>query len=834
MNDQKSKLDLSGLKLPQAQFLRSFYKAVSRPDAEVVAIVGSRGSGKTTMMARVRDALCDTAGFQPTELIDAALIDPEAGIMSTCIRALADLMPNTSQSSDPATEDLRRSYATAFRQSLSLGEPYRQIAREMSMAARQYLRMVEDRVNETRELPKRFRDFLDIVRDFLHRTGSDRVSSEPPRIIVFLDDLDLAPSALLSPWAKAMIADFRCEGLTWVLSYNDTRMVSALSDSHIDGNQPDRETGDALLNKLVSGNDQFVLDSWPAREREEFLPLIPLIQDVTERSDSVSEEGEAKKKTPTLAQLLEQFDNGHLKLLLPGTPRGLERLYEWLARHRADRDLQKSTGTEDGITHPTERHSESLENLSTQGTDLSTGTNDRPSTRVHQSVDPYLDSHTVLSKLAEVNHWDSVTQFLRTVPSSRIASKFSWNSESNIPPADWAELINSIRSADHAMPLWELPLPHLLDRWEEVARGEALTEVLCYLALRAESMSPYQLLTRMPFTKNRLDRCVIKCRFHEYKLDRYLKDFGDQTGAYLFWGRWSKSEDRGIWNFTLGPCLFWEQLFDLRDGYPRDLLKALYYHEEKLESHLKTIFAENAKTFERLNLVSEVGGQTGFLPRSLRALILLVDALERAPWRELEARQNHWSPVTLVQCVSAFQLAAVAYRIWSDDEIAAGLRAKDTDTQFGSCSSAWDAPGAPAGQAKESVGEERREEEHSQATKRSKEPAPIILYFPSEAFSRISLEDEEAIDHAYHVLIETLVSMTAEKRAELARESRSEGISFADSQRDLLNLLEKMLQLPAVTALKLPKSTTTEDKTKAIFADMFHLETTAVPPSNQP
>ncbi|CAM2011239.1 ATP-binding protein [Acanthopleuribacter pedis] len=796
MSDILEKLDKAGLSPKQQSALTSLCRAVIHPEARVIAIVGSRGSGKTTMMQRVHEAVDADPCFAVTEIIDAALIDREAGILSTCIQALFDTGKPYSKFSE-TERDLKNAYEETFRQSLSLGDSFRQIAREMSMAPKQYLSTVEKRVLESRKLPEQFEDFLGQLREY-RRKSSNPKNDKTPRMVVFLDDLDLAPTELLRPWAKAMVAHFAIDGITWVLSYNQKRMVDALSSPriHHKKKKPDRETGDALLNKLVSGNDQFVLGGWSTEDRANFLPLHHQDPHATNNTD------EKPPTPPSLQGLLERSGNHHLLLLLPGTPRGLEQLYEWLDRTETERNDQQATANSPAPA----------ESLATTTASKQQPEGEQPNSKEQGDTAKYsdnLDPHVAMVKLAEVNHWKSFSGYLKSVPSNRIACKFTWSPDISVSAGDWVELLRSAKTIPRTTPLFEMPLPTLVRKqWTKIAQGEALTEVLCHLALRTETMTPYQLLGRMPFTHSRLNLCQIKCRFHENKLDRFLKDFGEQTGHHLFWGAWHKADDQGMWHFTLSPQLFWEKLLNLREGYPRDLLKALYYHQETLETHLEQVFNDNDTAFKSQFDLTGEGLQRGFLPRSLRALILLVDALERAPWHELEARQNHWSPITLVQCASAFQLSALAYRLWPDEIIFDCLSASAKQTEEEKGKSPEQLETGPE-QASEASPPDEASEQVTQP--------PLVLYFPSQAFSRISQVSEQEINKAYRNLVITLTKLVKDEREIIAKDTLPSGISYENSRRELLSLLAKMLALPAVKDLSLPQSTTIEKETQSLF-----------------
>ena len=665
----------------------------------VIAVTGSRGMGKTTILNRFAVGFSKTQEFVPTAVIDASTVDENTGILATCIQKMWDAFlekleenPVGLNQSSSLTQSLTDGFNICFRSALSLGHSYREMAREMAMNPGQYEKIIHDRVSQQKNVRENFEDFIGALGQNI--VGKSKKTH--PKFVVFLDDLDLAKRDLVLSWARALVNDYKIDQVLWVLSFDRNRMISMLSNPKPEErNKKDLITGTHLLAKLVPTHLQFPLSAWTKEEQLEFQPF------------------ETTKEKP-LKKLIKTAEKNHIIPLLPNNPRGLEGIYKWLEQH------------------------------------LASGTR-------------YLSDQAILLKLAEVNNLTAMINLFGNIPPHQWITSLRWESDT-LTKADWASVVQAAKTDE---PIWGLPLPDKLDRRLKDFGAESFTEALCDTGLKGGAIQPFQCLNRLPFTSTRLKKSFSRISFPEADIREFFEDYPKTNGFVLFWGSWSGPDDSGMWEFKLGPDAFWSGLLELRNPLPNALIKELFLYEKDFEAQVLKITEEVRET-----LMDE--REIKLLPRNFRALLVLVDNLMKAPWKELESKRTLWTPVTYTQCSAAFQLAALANAIWSDKDILkAILKHKDQPT-------------ASENGIEGDGGVEKK---------------PPLFYFPKEPFSVISNLSELEIDQAYADLVEVLKNLEFDiVKSELKKQPL-----LIQTRKEIYKMLKKLLKLPVVTELRLKK-----------------------------
>ncbi len=597
------------------------------------AVVGSRGSGKSTVLGEIERLIAapadETGGPRifVTRLLDAATVPEDLGLGAATLRRLYDCASRSSEEQSPwpppstsgpwsaapetgalLGQELRRAYEDCVQQILVQEESYRALAQDLAMSPLHYSKMVLDSAYQREQIPAHLTRLLDGLERALPDSKPRPNRSERKSVVftVLIDDLDLAPPSSLRRFLRALLADYRDARLRWVLGFDRAHLLDVLAGSQRESSDVALFRGDltnaqALLSKVVPNHRQHELPRWNHARRLEFRPLAPTTLSAPQG-----------REAPTLRALLQSRNLGELLPLLPSSLRGLEELHAWLDPLQVP---QVDEGSSDGA----------------------------------RQIQDYKAS--ALVKMVRIAGADGLAARLeeRGVEQFAVGLRFRRDS---LPPHAWRALI---ASAHAEAPLAELPEPDGWDGQFEPLCTEAFLESVLTLALGSGRLDPSRLLRQLPFLEERLQRACCELTVPENDLRRYFTltqgGAGGVTSA-LLWQEWAERVDTdGYWRARIGPLSFLEAL-----DQQRSLEPALF----------RVLSLGSLAPIQRNGHANPTGPRPNTeklgqwqLPKNFRALLRLVDGLDRAPWAELSNATNLWTPLAFTRCSAAFTLAAL-------------------------------------------------------------------------------------------------------------------------------------------------------------------------------
>ena len=701
------------------------------PQQNVFALIGDRGSGKTTVLQCFEHYIEDM-GYCSSGLIDANKIKDQ-GIMASIIESLWAEYQRVVYK-DPSENPIhsRRDRPSHFRQNDKIlkelyrethqlaqlsEELIRELAREMAMSPEQYMHKISELDEMPRAFPSKFNTFIETLNEaYVHAT------QKPSKgFVIFLDDLDLAKKELIKNWATTFMIRQPKTKVFWVLSFARKRFLAAISSEKINGNGLEMDTGEALLSKMVSFQQQFTMPSWEPDDRLSFRPF---------EHEYPYEKIEGSEKA-SIKKLLKDIDYLEFMLLLPSTPRGLlhlyHLLYEVLRKKKSPSKADSANSLKPG------------------------------------------PSHLLMNAFCDANGTYDLKDYLHHTWARRMVLEFKWN-ESELSKFSWSAIIKEANLNDT---LRGLPIPEVLQGLVATTMPTIHLELFCNLGLKEGVITPYRLLHEIPFTRDRITECRASLPLEKH----HIKAFGNAPKHYCWtlpWGSWEYNEEEVTWEFVLGPDIFIDSVFAYRNIKPIEGFRREYVPGAAVDpviTEITRLMADFLKTHV-----------PPILPKNFRALLLMVDRLQNAPWYNLSNVRNFWGPITMAQCAASFLLSALAYTIWTDETILTELKPADLTGPH--------------------------------------------LYFPAESFSEIRGQNARAIDQAYMRLQKGLKNLVAQKKPQSfqrkylrdALKEKLDGLSKQEiekiplpyrgleqmARRELKRFLGLMLEYPAVTNLCLP------------------------------
>ena len=557
----------------------------------VAAVIGPRGVGKSTVLARLQDLLRQER-LVVTELLDAATVRDDLGLMAAAVQALYDAVPPEHRDNgDGRANELRKKFEHCVESALMQEDSYRQMAQELAMSPLHYTQIVRDASRRQQAFGEDFGEFVEALSQVTAGDrGRNQAAADPLAFVVLIDDLDLAEAGSVRKWVRTMLAHRGDQRVAWVLSFDRGPLVRALS-RELAGESGahaasvavrDLVSGRSLLSKLVPSRWQIELPAWSFGLRPGFRPL---------SNGRAASAGDPEPEN--LGTLLAKRGLHSMLPLLPASPRSLMGLYQW---------LERQDGASDGLA---------------------------------------ARAAAFLRQLAVEEGADLLLQKLDRSGPDRVAAGMKWEAAANLSDSAWSALMTNARTEG---PLWSLPLPEGFSDLAVSVEPEALTEAILDLALQAGTLTPYQLIARMPFADPRLQRSRCLLRLPENEVINYFSRADHHLGAALAWQSWTEERDaRGLWSVEIGPAALWSAVYGLRATAPRELLRALLL----------------PLTATSLPPVTD-SPESSFLPRRLRVLLTLVERVRAGAWGELELLLRLWSPLTFTRCVAAMTLRAYA------------------------------------------------------------------------------------------------------------------------------------------------------------------------------
>lgn len=505
-------------------------------------------------------------------------------------------------------------------------------------------------------------------------------------IVVLLDDFDLVPAEEVRRWQLSLLDELHQKQVLFVLTADFHRLQHLAWDPKV---ERDDKTGRALLHKLLPWNHRISLEPWKAQTR------IAFVEEPGQLVDYVS-----FIETSSCYERL-------LRRLLPAWPRGLRNLQEKLrdltnvepsVSNEAEGDESRSAGVAPETTIRSQLPSQDflallatcreesllarqLQDLElTEWSELLQFPSDPLSEEDwHDTVEAARqrcdarDVHlTPLLGLKPLSPQPEVSETgaLRRRLNKSLYSEETARTKTKTQALAQAKVNLTVMDPYVRDPSWHDPLRHD-DLWvaplrDAKAREQPFwVELLLSLALASESepsARPARRRLRFLGTWAPLTHRLQTCRFQVHttfdearaffdEQELLLYDGGARTApvrTLLFWMQWhveNAEEQRLLAEIGWPPLL--EALREARDPMMPEELAALMIGFDSVTGE-----APSAGSAETL----------GFLPSEPWAMVLLVDALHRCPWRLFSVQRGlHLS--THILLAGAFLAAAYLYAL---------------------------------------------------------------------------------------------------------------------------------------------------------------------------
>jgi len=245
-----------------------------------------------------------------------------------------------------------------------------------------------------------------------------------------------------------------------------------------------------------------------------------------------------------------------------------------------------------------------------------------------------------LAALAEARAEHGLSRELYKRAPEHWARDFAWGHQ-EIDASAWSAFAAATR--DEENPLWPLvprtdTLP--LQPRDLGDQSPLWAEQLVDAALHRRTLTPRALTARLPWLRERFLRAAIATGFPEQLLADTLPGPQDEALVELLWVEW---EEPGEW---VRARFGWPQFVSTLAG-ERDPASA------PVLDHLSVPYHQLA-----LSAPGPTAAELEFLPRAVRPLILLADALGSAPWEALSAQSRKRSPRDLARLVAGLTCAA--------------------------------------------------------------------------------------------------------------------------------------------------------------------------------
>ncbi len=630
--------------------------------ANCFAIWGPRGAGKTTLLVEILHRLrsCFEKGQQldgssecpnrsnaagagqarhsverraaryvvvEPEIVDTSLAPVDIPLGLTVVRRLFNALHlrdgepfSTRSVSSTRERDAIRAFESLEQAYLRAWPGYHQFVRDTAVSPRQHARVAVQEIAERYALPHRLWTWLETEAQQFGVHG----------FVLALDDLDLTPRGLPRGLLWSLLDELHQPRLLLLLGADVDLLEIEMCPSPARPMERDVETVRGLLFKVVPQDHRASLGPWKLDERLGFPPA-------RDTSDGRRAPGlwpcfEAGREvrvhtSPTIGELLRApgGPEPHVRLflsriprLLPPYPRGLEVLHNGLL------DLRCGPA-------PT-----------AEGT----------GSRTTRAQSPASTPEQILVDLAECRGDYALGRRLALRPPAAWAATFRWETTTLAPQA-WAALAEGALRPEES--LWLLqPTATGLDRpaMGRTALAQASeegfvdwTEFLLDLALQAGTLAPADLAQRFRPIWERLSAAACRVEFWPNDFDADVGAARSTALAEFAWAAWGEPADRVTGEFGLVP------LHAVVTG-ERSLLP------ERLLSHLYIgVGAVVASVPDERHGADRFVTRPGLLPRSVRGLIVLADALAGAPWAVLSTQHRRHSVGTFARLAAAFTRA---------------------------------------------------------------------------------------------------------------------------------------------------------------------------------
>jgi hypothetical protein len=548
---------------------------------------------------------------------------------------------------------------------------YRELFLDLSTTPDDYARFSRLAVTERMQLGTRLRAWLQEVLRCLERNI----------FIIPLDDFDLVPAAEVRRFLRSLLDELQQERLVFVVTADFPRLQHLSWDPRTEF---DDKTGRALLDKLLPRDNRVHLLDWTGKARREYIPLSAWREQADPAGGKPLQIG--KLLELEYKRLILTSDNSGtrdpavsatrlalLLALLPGKPRGLETLYRYLeAREKNAKRQEGEANTQPQASNTTGGADPTLEALLER---IAACRAESLLARRFQEVN--LVEITGMLRFVDldlsVEQWDSLVEHaadLTSEPLKPLAIAVEGQGFGNAEPesiqaastGDWRErLTSAVEDIPEAVETqWGThdPLRHeaLERRPLRDAAVQAVpywTELILHVAFEQSPRRCTSWIDDWSPLKQRTEGARFQVPGSRDRLRALLDDdnFLSKQSA-LYWLEAGKGPD--------GPLsIGWQPMIRALRGAREPLsfmLGSLLVGGMRLDGELPTQTAED------------------LLPSSPRALILLVDALQRCPWSAFMIRSG-WDLATYVGLSAALVRTAYIYslcRLGAIPEDAAG------------------------------------------------------------------------------------------------------------------------------------------------------------------
>lgn len=624
--------------------------------ANSFGILGPRGAGKSTILRALYETRAKDLGpdlfFLPP--LDCSLVgsdvSPGAAILLHLERELSKM------SGLSKLEQLRRKLMQLAGLYVAGTNEFRSLVAEWVSGVGDYKEFALNGVSDRLRLRGQLGDWL---RDTANEVGTTA-------FVVLLDDFDLVHAEEVRRWMLALLDELRQPRFLIVLTADFYRLEHLSLDPEAEF---DDKTGRALLGKMLPTQNRVTLDRWAYDARENF--------GAKSINPKASGRGKTDENSGGLGQAIAAFgwnrkaQVGLLKRLLPGWPRGLVNLHARLTERRSVEGRSERDKMASFLSILGSCRAEPLLARELRATPLTAWVRSLRFKSEDISVEDWQET----VEIAEEREWSKrgvdfrPIQLLRPIlPLSHqmvgvegrrgheVVAELAVQADldrSDVSGQDSLRhdflRVKPLRDAQHpAVCYWA----ELLVNFGMIVPPSGPREGGSASAKHEATRNRIFFLDHWGPVQERLSQAELNIKgLHPGEFREWFLDNDDLPLSCLLWMSW-----RG------------KERIDLRIGWP-PLLSALRRARRPLEREKMSDLLLNPNRFEGARMSGGSPEELELIPDEVWAIILLVDALDRCPWRALGGT-TEWRVHTYLLLAVAFVRSSYFYALIRAGELA--------------------------------------------------------------------------------------------------------------------------------------------------------------------
>lgn len=575
-----------------ASRLEAFEQLKTPRQANALGVFGRRGSGKTTVLTEVVDALINEKAQhgwyvlkQPLDLSYAPREFPHG---LTLVHWLHDRLSERDDQDKPRSSRLKTSFERAAQSYFRGSDGFNQLVRNLALSPEHYAVAATREIGARLSLHRDIQDWLDQEATFRGVHG----------FVIAIDDVDLPPANHHQSLIWSLLDELHQDRLIVVMAGDLQRLQMRLAEEDANVRRGstkstlDPDAAQDLIYKVLPQVSRGELQPWNVQDRLNFPPAPNNVGDQAKSTIGELLDG---VRVPSVLR-------PHFPALLPLWARGLENVW-------------REIGFRNDLLRSESRDNTTLELQTSYGKGW---------------------SDLLIFLLESRFEFDLARQLREVGQMENLAPNFIWTEDGSDEFALWERLRERIGFSRSGPDLnWNSDIPELIPQSQEqglrlLPSHARIAEALVDLALAPEhkTLTPERVVSRIPWLRAHYQHCKATVLRDLNAMDRDLYDSPSQAAAALYWLELSadnKTADVGFW-----------PLMALQLGERKRLTEGMADFEP---TGMGALDASGSDKQAQKRFIDLTRGRVGALIpyQDCRRILRLADALALQPWHLLEA-----------------------------------------------------------------------------------------------------------------------------------------------------------------------------------------------------